>query len=242
MDQEEPVNEGQAEQTGRPPTRLSTPSFRRRPTVRAVILLAAIAVVVTSAWFLAKPERTSRPGEGRTIQPSSSIPAPSPNTGATATSPQDFERVYTELEATRARAYQEHKPELLDEVYGPDCTPGCAVENQKKVIREMADAGAHFSDLASRLLEVQVVGAFDGAVLESQPRKLVTIRVIDQQDPFYVINADGSKGYTNPGWKPKRRVVELYFSPTKRHWMISDHVVEGPVEEFPTSPAPTGDN
>jgi hypothetical protein len=219
-----------------PGPRRSSPDRRRRkgPVATAVVLLAAFGAVL---WFVSQdndhapssPVRTNSPEPPRTV-----------NTGESARTAADFEVIYKDLDASRVRAYQEYRPELLAEVYGPDCPAACGVDDARKAIQEMAAAGARFSQQETRVLGVQVVGEFNGALLENAPRRMVTIRVIDERAPFHVIRRDGTQGASNPGWLPKRRVFDLYFSPARGHWLISNHIVEGSVADFPSPSSGTG--
>ena len=213
-----------------PGPRQSTPDRRRRRPrlfgVLALVLIAAGGVI----WLVRAPAPApteTRPGQS---------PAPSTTTvdaSERASSVADFEAIYRELEATRVRAYEEYRPELLDEVYGPDCPAACGVEPAKKAIGEMGAAGARFSDRGPRILEVELVGEFEGAILENAPRRMVTIRVVDEQDPFHVILKDGTRSEPHPGWEATSRAYDMYFSPAKRHWLINNRFVEGPVADLP---------
>jgi hypothetical protein len=193
-----------------------------------------LVVVAAAALWLARRGETPPP-PARQQDPSPAATQSPVDTSETAKSDADFEAIYRELEATRRRAYQDYRPELLDDVYGPDCSERCDVERAKTVVQDMAAAGARFSDHWPRILEVEVITDFQGAILENGPRRLITIRVVDEQEPSHVINRDGSQGASDPGWPPKRRVLDLYFSPSRGRWLIADHRVEGLVGDFPPS-------
>jgi hypothetical protein len=214
-----------------PGPRQSSPDRRRRkgPIATAVALVIATGLVLWYVWQNNDQAPLSSPATRSPASPTVGV-----DTTESARTAADFEVIYKDLDATRARAFAEYKPELLAEVYGPDCSASCGVEQSRTTIQEMAAAGARFSQDQAQLLGVELVGQFDGVILEGAPRRMVTIRVTDEHPPFHVIRRDGTQGPPHPGWEPTSRALDLYFSPTKGHWLINNRLVEGPVADLPT--------
>lgn len=225
----------------RPGPRRSTPD-RRRPNLRVLISVAVIASAIVGGGILISSRPTSQPNSGhRSPSQRSSSPPPVPAvTGASAKSVADFEAVYAQLESTRTRAYDEYRPELLDDVYSSECNNTCNVADQKRVIGEMSKRRARFQGFSPERLLVQVVSDRMGIILEGRPVRAVAIRVVDEQEDYTITNGDGRVIEHGRGWSPRSTVHALYFSPTRQQWLIWYSTPEGSGERFlAPEPSPT---
>jgi hypothetical protein len=173
--------------------------------------------------------RVRSPGPASSPSPAATSPFADPN----ARSVDEFRVIYEELDATVARAYDEYRPELLDDVFGPDCPETCAVASQKQVIQEMAAAKARFQGFGPQILFVAVVRDSTGDVaVEGRPARTVGIRVIEEQSPYVVVGPDGSVLGRRDGWK-RSVTYSLSFSSDRGHWQIFDVETGGGAGDFP---------
>jgi hypothetical protein len=169
-------------------------------------------------------------------EPSAATASPTPPTPSALTNPEarsadDFRAIYEELEGMVAQAFAEHRPELLDEAFGPDCPVTCRVAERKDAIRNIASAGGQLHGFGPRVLLIDVLNDSAGVVLEGQPTRTVTVRLVDEQAPYTVLRPDGSTLESSPGWAPRASVYSFYFSPETGNWRVFDLEIEGPAED-----------
>lgn len=222
-----------------PPKRASdpTPPWTRR--LRRWIVPCVVAVfAIVGAWILLKQAgNQDGPGAPPTTasakaSPTSSPSGPTASTGPNAKSAADFEAIYTELQSTISRAYDQYRPELLDDVYAQECPATCGVMKEKTAIREMADAGERYRGYGPRILLVKVIEDSTGTILEGAPTRTVSIRLVDEQGPFAIVDRNGAEVARDGGWEPRSSVYRFYFSQSKRHWLIWKLEVEGSADSI----------
>lgn len=220
-----------------PAPRRSSPDRPRR-SLRRGLAAAALLAVLVGAWLL-RPEGKEPAESGATPTPTSSVsptpgatPTGEPVTGANAATVRDFTAIFEELEALRARAYHEYRPELLDEVYSPICNSSCNVEGEKRVINEMKAEGARFSNYEPRILLVQLIPGGSEVLVNGKSARTVGIRVVTEQSDYQILGRDGQVRQQLKGWSPRSEVFEVHFSSEKNKWLMWDLVREGSGERF----------
>lgn len=223
--------------------RLSTPTQRRK---LAPLLAASLSVLVLAVLVLAISRFRGHGGSKTSgSQPSAAgtqfPPRSSPITGPSASSARDFEAVYKEIEAIRAKAFDNYRPELLEGIYSPDCKGGCNIDREKQVIQEMATAQARYDHFAPSVLLVEVLSE-SSAILEGKVTRTVTLRVVTKQDDYSIVDPSGRVLEPGKGWPPESSLYDIYYSSSKGRWVIVNSAFEGSGDRFLKSspnPAPS---
>jgi hypothetical protein len=205
--------------------RQSTPSKPSRGGGRRLLLgIALVALVVVSGVWL----MFLRP-EGRGPRPKPSRITPSPT--ATPTPPldpqtsDDFETAFRAIYAKRTSAVVNRRPELVDQIYLPDCN----CYELKSLIEQSIQRGGHHVGYDPKVTSVErIKEGINGPLL-------TTVRVVTEQDPYTIVDDNtGTVILHDPGWTSQSSAWELHRSSPGSPWMVGFLLVEGPVTTTPT--------
>jgi hypothetical protein len=181
-----------------------------------------VALLGLGAWLLfLRPDGgvKPQPDSGATPTPTAS---PSPTAVADPQMGDDPVAAFRAIYAKRTRAFVERRPELVDEIYRPDC--GCY--ELKPIVQRATASGEHVRGYDPRVLKVIEVRKVEPAT-----PNLASVRVITEQVPFTIEADDGRVIAEDPGWPPQSTYWRLVKSRDAGPWKVEFMDIEGTAEE-----------
>ena len=121
----------------------------------------------------------------------------------------------------RDEAYEQNKPEYLDEIYLPACK--CLAGEKADIQKQIAE-GVHTAGERLRVLKVELINMIGttGA----------TVRVIYEQGPHHLANASGEVVREEATEPPTSLVFTIGLSGDR--WRVERIILEGPADDFTT--------
>jgi hypothetical protein len=150
---------------------------------------------------------------------STAAPATTPTTAAPADQA-DFTAVMRAILTRRDEAYEQNKPEYLDEIYLPQCK---CLEGEKGEINRRIAEGVHTAGERMKLLRTELVNA-NGA-------DEAAVRVRYEQGPSRLVDGAGNTVREQPTEPPSS--LAFYLARVDGRWKVVSITPEGPV----TAPA-----
>jgi hypothetical protein len=146
---------------------------------------------------------------------STAAPATTTTTAAPADQA-DFTSVMRAILTRRDEAYEQNKPEYLDEIYLPQCK---CLEGEKREINRRIDEGVHTAGERMRLLGAELIntnGADEAAV-----------RVRYAQGPSRLVDAAGRTVREQPTEPPSS--LAFFLARAHGRWKVISITPEGPI-------------
>jgi hypothetical protein len=191
------------------------------PTARArrrfaLIFALLIVLAAIGSWALFLRPRSVAPGGPKLT------PTPSPTTSPSPTpDPQtsdDLNIAFRAIYAKRTLATVERRPEIVDEIYLPDCN--CyelksMIENSIK--RHGHHVGYNPEIVLLREKETRIGGG-----------NLASIEIVTQQGPYRIVDdITGNVILSDPGWVPQASSWTLFRDGPTSPWKVGFLLVEG---------------
>jgi type IV pilus biogenesis protein CpaD/CtpE len=184
--------------------------------VAALTLVCALSLAATgcgssdSGSDSAAPTATVRRSPATTAAPATTTTTAAPADQA------DFTEVMRAILTRRDEAYEQNRPEYLDEIYLPQCK---CLEGEKAEISRRIAQGVHTAGERMSLLSAELINA-NGA-------DEAAVRVSYEQGPSRLVDGAGRTVREQPTEPPSS--LAFYLVRADGHWKVVSITPEGPV-------------
>ena len=178
--------------------------------MRAAAVVAAAVVVLVGCGGDSDSDSDS-------AAPTATVPkATTTSPSTTAVALDDWEGVMRQILTRRDEAYEQNKPEYLDEIYLPQCK--CLAGEKADIQKQIAD-GVHTAGERLRVLKVELINTIGSTG--------ATVRVVYEQGPHRLVNSSGEVVREEATEPPTSLVFTIGLSDGR--WKVERILLEGPV-------------
>lgn len=200
--------------------RQSDPSKPRRGRWWRVLLgMALLVLVAAGGWALFLRPKAGEPAGPKATAPpkTSATTAPMPTPTSDPQSGEDVESAFRAIYSKRTRAIVERQPEVVDEIYLPDCN----CYELKSIVQEGIRRTEHHIGYHPTVLLVkrQETGVGGG--------NIASVQVVTEQGPYTITDDQGKVIGREPGWAPQSTSWDLFRSGPGSPWKVGFLLVEG---------------
>lgn len=180
----------------------------RQARFAAVAALAAVGLVLAAGCSSDSDSNAA---------PTATLAKPTTTTTSTTIPLDDFDAVMRHILTRRDEAYEQNKPEYLDEIYLPECK---CLEGEKAEIGKRIAEGVHTEGERLRVLKVELVNRIGDSV--------AVVRVIYEQGPHRLVDRDGNTVRDQGTEPPTSLIFSLALDDGR--WKVEFIEPEGPVD------------
>jgi hypothetical protein len=185
---------------------------------RLVLVLVLVLLAAAGGWALfLRPKSATQGGPKPTASLRTSVsPAPTPDPQTSDNLDTAFRAIY----AKRTQAIVEGHPELVDDIYLPDCN----CYELKSIIQEGIRRAEHHVGYQPTVLLVREQDTTVGG------GNVASVRAVTEQGPYTITDDSGNVMDHDPGWAPQSTSWNLFRSGPGSAWKVGFLLVEGSPE------------